>query len=408
MNILVLNTGSSSLKYRLFAMPSARSLAHGLVERIGEPSSRIRHVTVARDGHEAEQKIGRPIGNHEQALRLVAELLSHRRDGVVDGPDGIDAIGHRIVHGGESFSDPVLIDGRVITMIAANAPLAPLHNPAGLTGIKVARELFPGVPMIAVFDTAFHQTMEPEAYLYGLPMELYERHKVRRYGFHGTSHRYVSRACARLLRRDPARTSLITAHLGNGCSMAAIRNGRCIETSMGLTPLAGLLMGTRCGDIDPALHAYIAREADLDLDEIDALLNTQSGLKGICGDSDMRDIHARRERGDRAAELAFRMFTRRVRHYIGAYLAQLGRCRAIVFTAGIGENDHHVRREVCRGLEPLGATLDPVRNRELRRGAPCRISTDGSDIALFVIPTNEELEIALQTASLMNAAATAA
>ena len=309
----------------------------------------------------------------------------------------IDGIGHRIVHGGESFSAPTLVDDAVIEGIKAQIPLAPLHNPGGLAGIETALRLLPGVPNVAVFDTAFHQTMPSEAYRYAIPKELYTELKIRRYGFHGTSHFYVAKQCAKLLGKPFEQTSCVTVHLGNGCSMAAVKNGKCIDTSMGLTPLAGLVMGTRSGDVDPALHAFLADNKGLTIREIDSILNKRSGLKGMCGFNDMRDIHDRVAEGDHDAELALKVFCRRVTQYIGQYMAVLGGTDAICFTAGIGENDPVVRQLSCASLAAIGAVIDAERNMSAPRGQVTEISTPKSPVKIFILPTNEELEIASQT-----------
>lgn len=401
MNILVLNCGSSSLKYKLFDMPEATVAAAGLVERIGSEKARIRHQR-ARDG-EMEEVFHKetPIRGHEEALRLAAELLVDPEIGVLDSALDIHGVGHRIVHGGEAFNQPSIIDDGVLREIEANVSLAPLHNPAGLAGIRVAAQLFSHAPMVAVFDTAFHQTMPDHAYMFPIPYELYEKQRIRRYGFHGASHSYVARETARAIGREPEDASVITVHLGNGCSMAAVRRGRCVDTSMGLTPLMGLMMGTRSGDVDPALPVFLANNLGLDIDGVDALLNKNSGLKGVCGLNDMRDIHAARTRGDCRACLALRMFAYRVKSYIGSYLAILGGCHAIAFTAGIGENDHEVRALACEALEHLGVELDPRLNREAPRGRIAVISRSSSPVRVLVVPTNEELEIATQTHALL-------
>lgn len=370
MNILVLNAGSSSVKYQVFNMGAQQVLLGGVVERIGEPGSAITCHQVA-----LEQIIA----------RLQAANIA------------IDAIGHRVVHGGERFHAPVPIDAEVVAAIRSMIPLAPLHNPANLQGIEVAQRLFPGIPQVAVFDTAFHQTMPPVAFRYALPDTLYSEHQVRRYGFHGTSHQYVARQAALYLQSDPASLNLITLHLGNGCSMTAIAGGNSIDTSMGMTPLEGLVMGTRCGDIDPALHFYLQRETGLDSTAVENLLNKQSGLKGVCGVSDMREIQQRASDGDEAAQLAEALFVYRVRKYLGAYFAVLGRVDAIVFTGGIGEHSPRIREQVCAGLAVFGILPDPLRNHE-RSSDILEFQQAGELLKLLVIPTNEELEIARSTA----------
>lgn len=379
MKILVLNAGSSSLKYQVFTEESPAGLAPtgvaGVIERIGESGSEI--------------------ASHHQGLERIIQHLQ------ASGAN-IDAIGHRVVHGGERFHQSVLIDAEVIAAIREMIPLAPLHNPANLEGIEVAQRLFPGIPQVAVFDTAFHQTMPPVAFRYALPESLYREHKVRRYGFHGTSHRYVAQQAARYLQAEPADLNLITLHLGNGCSATAIAGGKSVDTSMGMTPLEGLVMGTRCGDLDPALHFYLQRETGLDSAALENLLNKQSGLKGMCGVSDMREIQQRAEAGDAAAQLAEALFAYRAKKYIGAYLAVLGWVDAIVFTGGIGEHSARIRELVCANLQGLGIRLDTVRNREAGSGI-VEFQQPDAGIKLLVIPTKEELEIARSTATLIPA-----
>ncbi|GAB6058720.1 acetate kinase [Desulfonatronum parangueonense] len=397
MIILVLNSGSSSVKYQLLDMKTQTVLATGLVERIGEPSGLVRHKRRPSTDQEQTFTEEMPIQDHATGLARVVELITSAETGVISAVSEINAIGHRIVHGGESFSTPTLVDEAVIEGIKAQIPLAPLHNPGGLAGIETAQRLLPGVPNVAVFDTAFHQTMPPEAYRYAIPKSLYTELKIRRYGFHGTSHLYVAKQCARILAKPLEETTCVTVHLGNGCSMAAVKNGKCVDTSMGLTPLAGLVMGTRSGDVDPALHAFLADNKNLTIREIDTILNKQSGLKGMCGHNDMRDIHDLISQGDQDAQLALRVFCRRVTQYIGQYLALLDGTDAICFTAGIGENDHMVRRLSCASLSGVGAILDTQRNAEAPRGKATEISASNSRIKIFIIPTNEELEIATQT-----------
>jgi acetate kinase len=340
------------------------------------------------------------IPDHKSGLEMVGELLCHERDGVVRSRREIDVVGHRVVHGGEAFHQPTIIDGTVIEAIKQNIPLAPLHNPANLDGIEVAMELFPAIPQVAVFDTAFHQTIPQRAHIYALPYELYERHRIRRYGFHGTSHKYVAGECARLMGRELSETNLITIHLGNGCSMSAVAQGRSIDTSLGMTPLEGLVMGTRSGDVDPAIHAFLARTAGMDLAQIDVMLNKDSGLKGICGFNDMRDIHAAAAKGDERSRLALEVQTYRSKKYIGAYMAVLGRVDALVFTAGIGENDHLVRQKTLAGLEHLGIELDAEKNKRRFKKAGS-LHTGGSRVQIWVIPTNEELAIARESLSVL-------
>jgi len=398
MNILVINCGSSSLKYQLRNINTQRVMASGVVERIGESMGQITQRSFPDKWPDTKDTEELPILNHEAAMKLMVSKLTN---GVIQSPHEIDAIGHRVVQGGESFSHPVLVDENVMNTIKDNIPLAPLHNPANLIGLEQAMILFPETPNVAVFDTEFHQTLPRHAYMYPVPKIFYEQFKVRKYGFHGTSHKYVSKTASVFIGQKIEETSLITVHLGNGCSMAAIKNGKCIETSMGLTPLAGLMMGTRCGDIDPAFHIFLAKNKGLTLSEIDILLNKSSGLLGICRKNDMRDIHEARLHGDDDAQLAFEMFTYRVKATIGAYLAILGSVDAIVFTAGIGENDPHVRSMACDGLENFGINIDPTKNNE--KTAEARyINTEQSRIKVLVVPTNEELEIAKATAEVVN------
>ncbi|EMG36716.1 acetate kinase [Desulfocurvibacter africanus PCS] len=402
MNVLVINSGSSSIKYQLLDMANGSVLATGLVERIGEGTGKIKHKNAPDSAHETESVRELPIPDHKAGMQLAAELLTEPGKGVVKDTSDIDAVGHRIVHGGEYFSEPALVDDSVVEKIREVSPLAPLHNPGHIVGIEESRKLFPGIPQVVVFDTAFHQTMPSEAYIYALPYEYYSELKVRRYGFHGTSHRFVAKETAKLLGKPLSECNIITLHLGNGCSMAAVRGGKCVDTSMGLTPLAGLMMGTRCGDIDPAILAYLASQKGLSIQDMDQVMNKQSGLKGVCGSNDMRDVHAMREKGDARAQLAFDMFCYRIKHYIGAYYAVLGRVDALAFTAGIGENDEHVRAKCCEGLEPLGIAIDSAVNLKRAKGAR-DLSQSGGRVKVFVVPTNEELEIATQVMDVIKA-----
>ncbi|MEU0180126.1 acetate kinase [Streptomyces sp. NPDC006207] len=375
--VLVLNSGSSSVKYQLLDMADGSRPAAGIVERIGEPGE---------------------VADHAEALKTVAEELAARGLGL-DSPE-LAAVGHRVVHGGTRFTEPTLIDDEVLAAVEELVPLAPLHNPANVTGIRVARDLRPDLPQVAVFDTAFHSTVPEHAYRYAIDRETADAHQVRRYGFHGTSHAYVSRATARLLGRDPAEVNVIVLHLGNGASASAVRGGRCVETSMGLTPLEGLVMGTRSGDLDPAVVFHLARVGGMAVAEIDDLLNKRSGLLGLCGDNDMREIARRMAEGDAAAQLAFDVYVHRLRKYVGAYTAVLGRVDAIAFTAGVGENSAAVRAAAMAGLEGLGVELDVVRNA-VRGHAARVVSAAGSRVAVAVVPTDEELEIAQQTYALV-------
>ncbi|MBI9077976.1 MAG: acetate kinase [Desulfatibacillum sp.] len=396
MKILVINTGSSSIKYELFDMDGQQRLAGGLVEKIGEKSGGLTHQKVLGNGEIRRHTEHGPVPDHGQGLKRVVELLSHSEHGVITNKDEIAAVGHRIVHGGETLTAPTVIDDQVIATIRELEPLAPLHNPGHLKGIEVARAVFPRAVHVAVFDTAFHQTIPPHAFMYALPVDLYKTHKVRRYGFHGTSHAYVAEQAARYLERRPEETNLITIHLGNGGSMAAVRGGKCVDTSMGMTPLAGLVMGTRCGDIDPAIVFYLGKRLGLGMDALDNLLNKESGLKGLCGANDMRELLAKRDSGDANACLALEIYAYRIKKYIGAYLAVLGRLDGIVFTAGIGENCAPVRSMACADLEGLGIAVDEEKNKAPGRGIR-QISPDNTPVKVLVIPTNEELRIAQET-----------
>jgi acetate kinase len=386
--VLVLNTGSSSIKYQLFEMEDRTVLASGLLERVGEDASRLTHRA---EGAEPLVVDGR-ITDHRDGFDRVFRALAS--SGGLSGD--LAGIGHRVVHGGERFSAPARIDDEVIAAIREQVPLAPLHNPSNLLGIEIARAAFPAAPQVAVFDTAFHRTMPPRAYRYALPRDLARRLHIRRYGFHGTSHAHVSRKAAEHLGRPLAEVNLVTMHLGNGASVAAVAGGRCIDTSMGLTPLEGLVMGTRSGDLDPAIVLFLHREARLSLDEIDTLLNRESGMKGLAGVNDMRLVERRAAGGDQVAQEALDVYCYRIRKYVGAYAAALGRLDALVFTAGVGENSVAVRAGVCRGLERFGVRIDDARNR-LRSRAPRTVSTGDSTVAVLVVPTDEELEIAEQT-----------
>ncbi|MEU6917574.1 acetate kinase [Streptomyces olindensis] len=393
--VLVLNSGSSSVKYQLLDMRDSSRLAVGLVERIGEGTSRLKHTPAGGESRER----GGAIADHDAALKAVAEELA--KDGLgLDSPE-LAAIGHRVVHGGRSFTEPTVVDDAVLAEIERLIPVAPLHNPANLTGLRTARALRPDLPQVAVFDTAFHTTMPESAARYAIDVETADAHRIRRYGFHGTSHAYVSRATAQLLGKDPSEVNVIVLHLGNGASASAVRGGRCVDTSMGLTPLEGLVMGTRSGDMDPAVIFHLMRVGGMSADEIDTLLNKKSGLIGLCGDNDMREIRRRVDEGDERAELAFDIYIHRLKKYIGAYYAVLGRVDAVAFTAGVGENAAPVREAALAGLEGLGLAVDGERNAV--RGDEARlISPEGARVAVAVVPTDEELEIATQTYALVN------
>ncbi|CAL9534741.1 acetate kinase [Streptomyces sp. enrichment culture] len=393
--VLVLNSGSSSVKYQLLDMRDDSRLAVGLVERIGERVSRLVHTPA--DGERRERTA--PMSGHEAALRAVAAELS--ADGLgLDSP-GLAAIGHRVVHGGLRFTEPTVVTDEVLAEVERLVPVAPLHNPANIVGIRTARALRPDLPQVAVFDTAFHTTMPEHAARYAIDVETADAHRIRRYGFHGTSHAYVSRETARLLGKDPSEVNVIVLHLGNGASASAVAGGRCVDTSMGLTPLEGLVMGTRSGDVDPAVTFHLRRVAGMSVDEIDELLNKRSGLVGLCGDNDMREIRRRIDEGDERARLAFDIYVHRLKKYIGAYCAVLGRVDAVAFTAGVGENAAPVREAAMEGLEILGLAVDAELNA-VRSGEPRLISPAGSRVAVAVVPTDEELEIARQTYSLVN------
>ncbi len=401
MKILVINSGSSSIKYQLFEMDKKAVLTMGIVERIGEAMSRIKH-TVFKGAEKREFIKELVIETHRQGLEQVAHLLIAGDEPVIQEPSEIAAIGHRVVHGGEAFQATTLIDETVKAKIKTLIPLAPLHNPANLQGIEVAEEIFPQAKQVAVFDTAFHQTMPAQAYRYAIPTPFYEEHSIRAYGMHGTSHLYVTKAAIDYLGKLAAETNLITIHLGNGCSMTAVKGGQSIDTSMGFSPLAGLIMGTRSGDIDPAVIYFMGTKLGMSFEDIDRLLNKESGLLGISGDIDLRDIQTRQAAGDEAAQLALDMYTYRLKKYIGAYLAALGRVDALVFTAGVGENSSYVRWHACHGLENLGIVLDADKNNARTGGNIIEIQSAYSSAKVLVIPTNEELEIAQQTLAVIS------
>jgi acetate kinase len=390
MNILVLNCGSSSVKYQLIEVDARKMLARGQVERIGMSGATLSNVRFDGD----EIKIAGEIFDHNIAIEYILAVLLSKNHGVLSDKSDINAIGHRVVHGGETFSDSVLITDEVVKTLRETIELAPLHNPHNLRGISACDAILPGIPQVAVFDTAFHVRMPRKAFLYGIPYSLYSQYKIRRYGFHGTSHRFVAARAAEFLNRDLESLKVITCHLGNGCSMAAIDRGVSVDTSMGFTPLEGLLMGTRSGDIDPSVILFIMAKEGLSMSEAGTLLNKHSGLQGISGiSSDMREIVSEMKNGDRKATYAFDVFTYRVKKYIGAYAAALGGVDAVVFTGGIGENSAEVRKASCDGLEFLGVTVDDAANESKEKEK--NISRPGSRTAVLVIPTNEELVIAL-------------
>ena len=395
MNVLVINCGSSSLKYQLINSDTEDVLTKGLCERIGI------------DGRLVYQKAGcdkeiteAAMPTHKEAIQMVLDALVNDKTGAIKSLSEVNAVGHRIVHGGEKFASSVVITDEVLEAVAQCNDLAPLHNPANLIGINACKELMPGVPMVAVFDTAFHQTMPEKAYLYGLPYEYYENYKVRRYGFHGTSHSFVSKETARFLGMDLKNSKIIVCHLGNGASISAVKDGKCVDTSMGLTPLEGLVMGTRSGDIDPAIMEYIAKKEDLDIAGVMNVLNKKSGLEGISGlSSDFRDLTAGAKEGNKRAIAAIEVFCYRVAKYVGSYVAAMNGVDAIAFTAGIGENVGLVREKVCSYLGYLGITLDAEANA--KSGDNCVISAADSKVKVAVIPTNEELAICRETVALV-------
>jgi acetate kinase len=395
MNILVLNCGSSSVKYQLIEIETRQALAKGIVDRIGMSGAVL--TNVRSDGDEI--KITGDILDHTTAIEYILAVLLSKNHGVLNDKSQISAVGHRVVHGGEAFSASVLIAEDVIKRIRDNIEIAPLHNPHNLNGINACQVHLPDVPQVAVFDTAFHQKMPPHAYLYGIPYSLYTQHKIRRYGFHGTSHLFVAQRVAELMRTEYTKLQLITCHLGNGCSMAAVDKGISVDTSMGFTPLEGLLMGTRSGDIDPYIILYIMAKEGLNYSEANTLLNKHSGLVGISGvSSDMREIIEEMKQGNKRAQFAFDVFSYRIKKYIGAYMAAMGGADAIVFTGGIGENSPDVRQACCNNLGFLGIGLDEASNTSKEKEKAIHSST--SRVKVFVVPTNEELMIALDTGNI--------
>ena len=398
MKILVINAGSSSIKYQLIDLADGHRhalLASGLVEKIGEPSGRIIHKTFA-GGREQKTVEDGKLPTHREGMARVVALLTDPKHGVIRDASEIHGVGHRAVSCGEVYSDTVRVTPQVKQTIRDFFPLSPLHNPANLVGIEVAEEFFPDAPQVAVFDTAFHQTMPPKAYLYAVPTEWYTKHRLRRYGFHGTSHKFIAQETAGFLGKPLDQTNLISLHLGNGCSMAAIRHGKSVDTTMGVTPLEGLVMGTRSGDIDAAALEYIMGQTGLDIHQVTGALNKQSGLKGLCGVNDMREVVEKAAAGDARAETALELFCYRIQKYIGAYMAVVPNLDAIVFTAGIGQNSAPVRERVCRGLEHLGLRIDLAKNAA-RSDEPRAIEQAGAPLKILVLPTNEELQIALET-----------
>lgn len=397
MKVLVVNCGSSSLKYQVLEMDNSTLLAKGLVERIGLDGSVMKHEKIGMDKYIVEA----PMKNHKDAIGYVLEALTDKEHGVISSMDEISAVGHRVVHAGEKYAGSVLITEDVMNALEECIDLAPLHNPPNILGIRACQELMPNTPMVGVFDTAFHQTMRPETFLYAIPYEYYEKYKIRKYGFHGTSHKYVSMRAAALLDKDIKDFKIVTCHLGNGASCAAVKHGVCIDTSMGFTPLDGLIMGTRSGGVDPAVITFISEKEGITADEVINILNKKSGVAGISGvSSDFRDLAEAEAQGNERAALALKMFAWRVKYYIGAYMAEMNGADAIVFTAGIGENDIDMRKQICSDLDGLGIELDEEKNNV--RGEERIVSKDSSKVKILVIPTNEELMIAQDTAEIVS------
>jgi len=394
MKILVLNSGSSSIKYSVFEMTDLQVLISGIIEQIGETQSLHKYYLSNAMGNIHKYQEEQNISDHQQGLATIFQLL--QKSEVVKQASDLFAIGHRVVHGGEKFQQPTLISAEVITDIEKMIPLAPLHNPANLKGIEVSIQFAAKTPQVAIFDTAFHQSIPEHAFHYPIPKTLYQQQKIRRYGFHGTSHYFVAKQAASFLNKPLSSLNLITLHLGNGGSATAIKQGKSIDTSMGMTPLEGLMMGTRSGDIDPAIPYFLNKNCDMSIDAIDSMLNKQSGLKGICGENDMRAIHSMADQGNKDAELAIEMYCYRIKKYIGAYCAVLGSVDAIIFTGGIGENDVQIREIVCHDLPLLGISIDQQKNSTIAAEV-VDIKDDQSALSVLVIKTDEELEIAMQT-----------
>ena len=396
MIVLVVNCGSSSLKYQLINMDNEEVMAKGLVEKIGLPDSQLTHKWNGQ-----KKEIKQSIPDHQVAVKLVLDILTDAECGVIKSMDAIDAVGHRVVHGGEEFAASTLITDEVMKALEKCSAMATLHNPPNIIGINACKAIMPGVPQVGVFDTAFHQTMPAKAFMYGLPYELYKEDHIRRYGFHGTSHRYVAGEVAKVMGVPVEKLRIINCHLGNGSSLAAIKYGKCVDTTMGFTPLAGVLMGTRCGDIDPAIVLNVMDNHNLSTKEMDMLMNKKSGVLGISGvSSDFRDLGQAAAEGNERAQLALDMFHYQVRKEIGAFAAAMGGVDVITFTAGVGENGIEDRAAIAEGLEYLGAKLDPQRNNV--RGKDALISTDDSTVKMYVIPTNEEIMIARDTKDIVS------
>ncbi len=392
MKILVVNCGSSSLKYQLINMENEEVIAKGLAERIGIEGSVVKHETIGKEKVVIEQE----MKDHKAAIQIVLDALVDSNHGAIQSMDEISAVGHRVVHGGEEFTDSVLITDAVKKALEKCSDIAPLHNPPNLMGIYACEEILPNVPMVAVFDTAFHQTMPSDSYMYALPYELYEKHRIRRYGFHGTSHKYVSQKAAEMIGKPIEELKIITCHLGNGASITAVDGGVSVDTSMGFTPLEGLAMGTRCGDIDPAIITFLMEKENLSGAQVNELMNKKSGVLGISGvSSDFRDIEDAAAKGNERAQLALNVYHKKVKKYIGSYAAEMGGLDVIVFTAGLGENSPETRKEACKGLEFLGVKIDDEKNNV--RGKERIVSTDDSKVKVLLIPTNEELAIARET-----------
>lgn len=402
MHILIINAGSSSVKFTLFSRDGLRQLADGMVERIGLSDTTVHYQNSA--GARCSRK--HPVADAREAVGLIADMLMDSAVGVIHAKAQVVAIGHRVVHGGEYVKDAALIDAHLIGIVRSCFDLAPLHNSPNLKGIEACQAIFPGIPQVAVFDTAFHATLPAHAYLYGLPYDYYRNAKIRRYGFHGTSHRYVSRKAADLLGQPVSSLKLVTCHLGNGCSVAAVCQGRSVDTSMGLTPLEGLIMGTRCGDLDPAIVFHLMRTQGMDAEQVSTLLNQESGIKGLAdiGSGDFRDVVQAMEAGNRQARTAIDAYAYRVKKYIGAYAFAMGGIDAVVFTAGVGENSALVRQLICEGLAPMGIVLDSDKNAAGNRTCGF-IHADRSRVGLLVVPTDEARAIALQTVDLLSSGA---
>ncbi len=399
MKVLVVNAGSSSLKYQLFDTASGSVLAKGNCERIGIEGSRIIHKTAGKDEYIKET----PLANHSDATRLVVDTLLDANVGCIKSVDEIEAIGHRVVHGGAYFSESMLATDDVLEILEKCTAYAPLHTPAHIMGIKGCKTVMPNTPEVLVFDTAFHQTMAPEVYMYGLSYDMYEKYQIRRYGAHGTSHRYVSGEMIKLMGGNPEGTKIVTCHIGNGSSISGVKDGKCVDTSMGFTPLEGVMMGTRCGAIDPAIVPFIMEKENMSPKEVEAYMNKKCGFEGVSGvGSDSRDVQKAMNEGNERAKLSFDMLCYQIKKYIGAYAASMGGINAIVFTAGIGEHSVYIREKALEGLEFLGVKLDKTRNDFVHSSTPVKLSTDDSPVQVYMIPTNEELVIANDTESIVS------